>query len=122
MAADDTTPPSNTWGALLRRAQAQAAEGSASNPSSDGKVTLDSLLSQARARLSYVRQAQPHQVLGILDTASEPEIRAAYMALAKRWHPDQFIEYGNAELQQIAEQLFIHGQRAYKTLASRPKR
>ena len=36
--------------------------------------------------------AEHHQVLGVPPCASREEIRAAYRALARRWHPDRFME------------------------------
>lgn len=35
---------------------------------------------------------KPYEVLDIAPTATKSEIRAAYRALARRWHPDRFME------------------------------
>ena len=34
----------------------------------------------------------PHKVLGLAPSATREEIRSAYRALARRWHPDRFME------------------------------
>lgn len=34
----------------------------------------------------------PFQVLGVSDNCTADELRRAYRALAKRWHPDRFME------------------------------
>ena len=34
----------------------------------------------------------PHKVLGLTPSATREEIRSAYRALARRWHPDRFME------------------------------
>ncbi len=36
--------------------------------------------------------ASAFEVLGISETASEAEVRKAYRELARRWHPDRFLE------------------------------
>ncbi|MCI0658645.1 MAG: DnaJ domain-containing protein [Acidobacteria bacterium] len=55
-----------------------------------------------------------YQVLGVLQTASESEIRHAYYTLAKRLHPDKFAD---EQTKARAEKLFAAITEAYATLS-----
>lgn len=55
-----------------------------------------------------------YKVLGITPSATEKEIRSAYRAQAKQWHPDNF---KNEKERQKAEEKFIHIAKAYDTLS-----
>ncbi|XP_049866727.1 dnaJ homolog subfamily C member 16 [Pectinophora gossypiella] len=57
----------------------------------------------------------PYQILGIHPKASMPEIRKAYKALAKEWHPDKN-EHPNAETR------FVEIKQAYELLSDSERR
>lgn len=40
-------------------------------------------------RLDALAALTPHQLLGVRGDVTEPELRAAYLALIKAYHPDQ---------------------------------
>ena len=142
----DFRKPTGSWGALLKQAQRAntapqehprhglgglAAKIAAAPPRPtagqrsveatrrSSSAALHNVLARAKRRLEEVMSSQPHQVLGVAPGAPEPEVRSAYVAFSKAWHPDRFLAFNNRELTSIANQLFIHGQRAYAQLASR---
>jgi hypothetical protein len=53
----------------------------------------------------------PYEVLGVEPTATEAEIRRAYVALARRFHPDVH-PGGEARMQQLNEAWSVLGDRA----------
>ena len=61
----------------------------------------------------------PYAVLNVARTASAEEIRAAYLRLAARYHPDQ--HHGNP-LEELASARMAEINRAYELLSDRPRR
>ena len=60
-------------------------------------------------------------ILGVADTATEEEIRAAYVDLAKHTHPDRF-SGASDPVRRLAEEVFGLIARAHETLADRTRR
>ena len=55
----------------------------------------------------------PYEVLGVSPGASEEEIKAAYRALAKKYHPDK---YANSDLADLANEKMQEINQAYDTI------
>jgi curved DNA-binding protein CbpA len=74
-------------------------------------------LYRAESLLNEIRDAGPHQVLGVSDTASKAEIKAAYHRLAKEFHPDRFFsENSGVEPPKGVRELFEKIRNAYDSL------
>jgi len=55
----------------------------------------------------------PYEVLGVRPGASEEEIKAAYRALAKKYHPDK---YANSDLADLANEKMQEINEAYDAI------
>lgn len=55
----------------------------------------------------------PYEVLGVSPNASEEEVKAAYRALAKKYHPDK---YANSDLADLANEKMQEINQAYDTI------
>ena len=70
-------------------------------------------------RFERLRAQDLYEVLGIALAATGTEIRRAYYALAKRFHPDKFTREG---IKTKAEKVFAHITEAYSTLTGEESR
>jgi len=64
-------------------------------------------------------EPDPYIVLGVVRTASESEIRAAYLALVAKYHPDR--HQGNP-LEELASAKLVEINRAYEILSQPARR
>jgi len=66
-------------------------------------------------RFEQIRDQDLYQVLGLVSTTQADDIRRAYYALAKKFHPDKFIR---EDAKAKAEKVFAHITEAYSTLTN----
>lgn len=60
----------------------------------------------------------PYKVLGVSENATQEEIRAAYLALVKKYHPDK---YADNPLKELAGEKLKEINQAYEMLTKQPK-
>lgn len=60
----------------------------------------------------------PYEVLGVLETATDEEIKTAYRKLAKKYHPDN---YNDSPLADVAEEKMKEVNEAYDTICDMRK-
>ncbi len=63
--------------------------------------------------LRQLRESAAHEVLGVGWDATVEEIRRAYFRRTKRYHPDIFSRYQSDAIRHLAQEVFIHVNRAY---------
>jgi Flp pilus assembly protein TadD len=68
------------------------------------------------ALFALVRDADHYQILGLERDAGGSEVKRAYYALAKRFHPDRFQRDADASLRPQIEAAFMKITQAYETL------
>ncbi|MBC8132379.1 MAG: J domain-containing protein, partial [Deltaproteobacteria bacterium] len=69
--------------------------------------------------MSAATEPDPYVILGVPRTATAAEIRAAYLALGARYHPDR--HQGNP-LKELASAKMAEVNRAYEILSDRKRR
>lgn len=66
--------------------------------------------------LGFYRTANLYEVLGVTNAAEAAEIKRAYYALAKKYHPDRYHAASDREVREKLEAVFAFVSRAYETL------
>jgi hypothetical protein len=81
---------------------------------------LDPATSERRREILEVFQSLPlknhFEVLGVEPGCTDAEVKAAYVALVKRFHPDAGREAGTADLHDVLEAIFIRVGEAWEVL------
>ncbi len=89
-------------------------------PAKVDRPPLDPATIQRRREILEFFQALPlknhFQVLGVEPGCNDAEVRRAYVALAKRYHPDAQRDAGLADMQDIMEAIFIRIGEAWEVL------
>jgi curved DNA-binding protein CbpA len=105
------------------RAAAQAAKAAESSPEDEDKgrtFTADEDWSRRviLAERDRLRDANHYEVLGVEPSATPEEIKAAYIAAAKRFHSDAFASQELGSARRVAEGLFARVSEANAVLAN----
>jgi hypothetical protein len=70
------------------------------------------------AEAESLKKLNPFLVLGIGYESNDNDVRAAFGALTKRYHPDRFTRYQSMELRNVAAEIFILIRDAYRRVCS----
>jgi hypothetical protein len=86
----------------------------------DGSPTADGLGGTDREvfvtleeRLRAMRESGAHEVLGVAWDAGVEDVRRSYFELTKQFHPDVYGRYRSSAIKHLAEEIFIHVNKAY---------
>ena len=114
-AAARTRSSSNSLAAQPNRGSAPA--GTLAALKTPAEYGLDGI----RARAEIIEDESYFEVLGVADGASAEAVRAAYLRLAKTWHPDKLVGDFNPVRTEVAR-IFTHMTAAMKALCDPDKR
>jgi len=98
-----------------RAAEEATVEAKPDAPPADPQEEINVLLERASAETHY-------ETLGVSRSASSAEVKRAYYALAKRFHPDRFHRDANAELRTRIANAFARIAQAYEVLKDASQR
>ncbi|MBI4748890.1 MAG: DnaJ domain-containing protein [Acidobacteria bacterium] len=90
-----------------------------STPSSAEPVMAEKDARDDLKKIQYINSLKTttyYTVLGVDPSAREADIKKAYYALAKKYHPDRFRQYGAPDILTDAEQVFAKIGEAYEKL------
>ncbi len=106
--------------AELRRAleSAQAALLAATSTTQDQSEEC-ALLMKLEEELRSLANKTPWAVLGVTQGSTHDEIKTAFFAASKRYHPHLFSRYQMPEIKRTVTELFIAHKRAYSSLEKR---
>ncbi len=83
------------------------------------EAQAQALIDKLRSELRELAQKPAWAVLGIAQSSTPEEAKAAFFAAGKRYHPHLFSRYASPEITQTVTELFIAHKRAYSTMAAR---
>jgi curved DNA-binding protein CbpA len=79
-------------------------------------------LARLRGELASLRKKDHFEVLGLPRSADKDEVKRAYFALAKEYHPDKRFSYSGPELRRIAGEILALISTAHDTLVDDQER
>jgi hypothetical protein len=86
---------------------------------SDGEEVAtaeDELIRALLAEAESLKKLNPFLVLGLGYEVGDPDVRAAFGELTKRYHPDRFARYESPQLRALAAEIFILIRDAYRRI------
>jgi curved DNA-binding protein CbpA len=86
------------------------------------ELPVEDLRNRLDETLSEFRSANHYEVLGIPRESSSADIKKAYYALAKKYHPDRYRNASDPDVRGKLEAIFAHVTRAYDTLKDAAQR
>ena len=134
-AAPQPSRPSAPGAPPARRSRPQARRAQPSPPSRQSHPTPDNtmghaaelsteerdLIDEVIAKSKRLDEQNLFEVLGIDESATAPEVQKAYLALAKKWHPDRLPKSLDDHKAKVAK-VFAKVNEAYQTLSDEQKR
>lgn len=130
----DKLPTNAQWlleSALKTAAKASKLDGDADATSDDAPSMTDgedvaeaedALVEQLRAEHAALAKLNSFQLLDVGYDATEEQIRAAFAALTKRYHPDRFARYQSATVRDVGAEVYLLVRNAYKELITAESR
>lgn len=82
----------------------------------DGSTVIDGervVFDALEAEHKRLKESAAHEVLAVAWDADVDAVRAAYFGLTKQFHPDVYARYRSAPIRELAQEAFIHINRAY---------
>lgn len=119
VALDPDEAPAPAPAGATEPAAPPAPEPAAAPAGAEGKAAD---ISEVEALRDSLDTRTYYQLLGIPRTANEDEIKRAYFAMARRFHPDRFDRKVQAEHRDLIDEVFDAVTNAYRTLISKEKR
>lgn len=126
---DATPPPRKKTKKEPPAAPPAAARSGSLLPELSEVVSLPRLSSEDRdqrerlaGKVAAMRKLDYFEILGVKRTATREEIKRAYFALAKEYHPDKHTVSKSAEVRQLAQQLYDLISSAHDTLTDAAER
>lgn len=76
----------------------------------------EELIAALKNELEALRKLNPFQILNIKYEANDQQVRAAFGALTKKYHPDRFARFQSNDARELASEIFILIRNAYRQL------
>jgi hypothetical protein len=113
----ESEPASQTDPAAALRAQASAAPPQPPVAASATDALERELLTKLKAELAALESLPAWTILGVSQGATEAQIRSAFFAASKRYHPHVYARYALPAIKDTVTALFISYKRAFTMMS-----